>query len=227
MRSLGMRSALLGAITICGLGLLQAAPAQADTFELTSCHLTGGCGTATSFGTVTLTQVGTSVDFDVALSAGNVFVQTGAGDDQLFKFNGAASVGDITNPVTVPANAVTGGLVGTTGSFNGDGTGSFSFGVACAIASNCNGGSGTDFSELTFTVTNATIAALTLANDKGNLFVADVLIGAIGKTGPIDVSALTAVPLPPAAMLFGSALVGLGLLGRRRRKVGADVLAQA
>jgi hypothetical protein len=29
---------------------------------------------------------------------------------------------------------------------------------------------------------------------------------------------LNAVPLPPAALLFGSALVGMGILGRRRRK---------
>jgi len=28
------------------------------------------------------------------------------------------------------------------------------------------------------------------------------------------------VPLPPAALLFGTALVGLGILGRRRRKAG-------
>ena len=31
---------------------------------------------------------------------------------------------------------------------------------------------------------------------------------------------LTAVPLPPAALLFGTALVGMGILGRRRRSVG-------
>jgi hypothetical protein len=33
-----------------------------------------------------------------------------------------------------------------------------------------------------------------------------------------------AVPLPPAALLFGTALVGMGILGRRRRK---DGIAQA
>lgn len=40
-----------------------------------------------------------------------------------------------------------------------------------------------------------------------------------GKTGFAE-AVLSSVPLPPAAALFGSALVGLGLLGRRRRKVG-------
>jgi len=42
-------------------------------------------------------------------------------------------------------------------------------------------------------------------------------------TGIVDFG-LTAVPLPPAALLFGTALVGMGILGRRRRK---DGLAQA
>lgn len=38
-----------------------------------------------------------------------------------------------------------------------------------------------------------------------------------------EVSGLSAVPLPSAAMLFGSAIVGLGLLSRRRRKISTLV----
>src|SRR5215470_1655749 len=111
-------------LTVLGilvLGLMVAAPlAHAITFDLTSCHVTGGCGTQTVFGTVTLTQVGVNVDVVVALAGGDRFVQTGAADQELFKFNGAAGVTNITSAATAnPLNAVAGGLHGATGSFNG------------------------------------------------------------------------------------------------------------
>ena len=94
-----------------------ATPAQADSFTFTSCHLTGGCGTATSFGTVTLTQSGTSVLFDVVLTSGNLFVETGAGGGYLFLFNDSLSGSTITN-ISATFNGslvtVTGGLTGNT-----------------------------------------------------------------------------------------------------------------
>ena len=147
-------------MAILGVALIATAtPAQAVTFDLTSCHVTGGCGTQTSFGTVTLTQVGANVNFDVELSGGNRFVQTGAGDQQLFKFNGTGMVaGDIVNEATAnPLNAVPGGLQGSAGAFNGDGTGNFGFGINCTTDP-CNGGSTPVFTGLTFTVNGATIA---------------------------------------------------------------------
>ena len=56
------------------------------------------------------------------------------------------------------------------------------------------------------------------------IFFADVR-NAQGQTGVVDFGPISSqTPLPPAALLFGSALVGLGILGRRRRK---DPLAQA
>ena len=57
----------------------------ADTFNLTSCHVSGGCGTATQFGTVTLTQTGDVGNFVVALNSGNRIRGDGSGGgDQLF-----------------------------------------------------------------------------------------------------------------------------------------------
>src|SRR5262249_17783851 len=102
---------VLFAVAILGVSLIvTATPAQAVTFDLTSCHVTGGCGTQTVFGTVTLTQNGTNVDFVVALAGGNRFVQTGAAGQELFKFNGAAGGTNITNAGTgQPLYAVPGG----------------------------------------------------------------------------------------------------------------------
>jgi hypothetical protein len=81
--------------------------------------------------------------------------------------------------------------------------------------------------SLSFTVTNATIAGLETANAAGNIFVADILCGATvtgcaGQTGPVDASTPTPpVPIPGTAWLFGTGLVGLGLLGRRKLKAQA------
>src|SRR5215475_15756950 len=89
-----IRAALALAVVTVGF-MIAVAPAHAVTFDLTSCHVTGGCGTQTVFGTVTLTQNGANVDFVVQLNGGNRFVQTGSADQQLFKFNGAAGPGNI------------------------------------------------------------------------------------------------------------------------------------
>jgi hypothetical protein len=208
---------VLGMVVV---GLMVAAPsAQATIFDLTSCHVEGGCGTATSFGTVTLTQNGANVDFDVVLSGANLFVETGSADFQLFKFNGVGIVvGDITNEATgMPLNAVPAGLDGFAGAFNGDGTGNFGFGIACVIGSNCSGASGADFQQITFTVIGATIAELTVPNNLGNVFVADILVGSNGLTGPVDATTpRTEVPGPSTLMLMGSTVVGLGIWRRRR-----------
>src|SRR5262249_25749663 len=118
---------LSGTAVLAVTGLLASAPAQAITFDLLSCHIgsPGTCPPAgTSFGAVTLTQNGANVDFDVELTGGNRFVETGSADFQLFKFNGTGIVAaDIVNEATKnPLNAVAGGLQGSAGAFSGDGT---------------------------------------------------------------------------------------------------------
>lgn len=209
---------LVGAGTLAIVGLLGVSPAQATTFDLTSCHISspGSCGTATSFGTVTLTQSGGNVNFDVKLSDGSVFVETGSADFQLFKFNATGIVvGDIVNETTVPVLSPAVPLNGTTGAFSGDGTGDFSFGIACVNLSQCNGASGTNFSELTFTVNGSTISDFLIDSGKGNFFVADILCGATSGctgTGPVDV----AVPAPLLGHgLFVLLAVGGVLFGSR------------
>jgi hypothetical protein len=231
-KTIGMASALA-----IGLGLVVVPTAtRADTFNLTSCDLSTGCGTATlPFGTVTLTTTTAGVLFDVVLTSGNRFVETGAGNQELFLFNDSVSGSTITN-ITATLNgtvvAIPGGLSGFTNLLlpknptTGDLTGS----VECTDPKSCNGASGPNINDLHFTVTGATLAQLETKNTNGNIFIADILCGQTGcggLTGLVDVSTgpiPPPVPIPPAAMLFGSALVGLGLLGRRRRKGG---LAQA
>jgi hypothetical protein len=189
-----------------------ATSASAITFDITSDHCSGGCGTP-PFGTVDVTQVGTSVHIVVDLANGIGWAQTGAADFQLFKFNATGVVlGDISVVQTFGDTL----LSANTGTFNGDGTGNFSFGISCPT---CGNGNLNRSENLDFTIANATIADVTAGNNLGNIFVADIFSSATGNTGPVD------VPIP--GPLAGAGLPGLimacgGLIGlarRRRQKI--------
>jgi hypothetical protein len=225
------------ALVVLAAGLMGAAlPAQAETFQLTSCHISApdpnptgalSCPPAgTSFGTVTLTQSGANVNFDVELANGNTFVETGAGAGSLFLFDATGvTAADIINEATVnPPNAVVGGLNGVSlGGAMADGTGHWDFGIQCVTASNCQGGSTPDFTGLTFTVLNANVADFLTPNDGSNLFVADILCGAaqtgcVGLTGPVDVTGGVTVPEPGSLLFFGPLLALAWMVGVRRWK---------
>ena len=205
-------SLLLGAVALLAPSLALPTAGNAVIFDLTSDHCTGGCGTA-PFGTVTVTQAGANVNFLVDLANGPPntvsWAQSGAADFQLFKFNATGVVvGDISVTQTFAGQT----LQANTGTFNGDGTGPFSFGVSCTT---CGNGALGITSNLVFSVANATIADVTAGNPL-NIFVADVFGGQTGNTGPVD-AGIPAVPEPStwAMMLLGFA--GVGFMAYRRK----------
>jgi hypothetical protein len=204
-------------LLVAMLGTAPSAHATVVSFNLTSNHCTvqADCGApGTVFGVVTLNDGGgANVTITVDLNSPYVWAKTGSVDFMMFKFNATGVVaGDI-----VINSQPFGGLatvVGQAGAFNGDGTGTFGFGINCT---SCGNGISTTGGDLVFTVNNATIAELTVPNELGNVFVADIGNPTNGATGPIDATTPNQAPEPATLTLVGLGVLGFGGLIRRRK----------
>jgi hypothetical protein len=215
MRSSAICVALVGA----AVGLAFPTASRADIYYLTSDHCTGGCGpSGTVFGTVEVTQtVANDLHFVVSLNDGSKIVNTGFPISFGFNLDPNQTI----TYVGLPGTYTIPNEIGTTdqqaaGSYHMDGTGFFEYGVLFTAQ---GGGAGTD-STLTFDITGTSLTLLSIVqNLAGNFFAVDIISGLTGFTGPVDASSPPGVvPLPPAALLFGTALLGMGMLGRRRKK---------
>ena len=212
VRSPKLLSMLALSISLLGMTTI-ASHAATLQFSLTSDHCDGGCLTGqTSGGTITITDVSGGVSVNVTLLNGNEFVHTGFDTDFGFNLTGTPTItfSNVTTGFAPNANPE------TAGSLHMDGTGFFQYGVQCT---GCGpGGSSPLSGPLSFDITGAGLSVLSLIeNASGQFFAVDLMSGTTGNTGAVDASVLSPVPLPPAALLFGTALVGLGVLGRRRR----------
>ena len=158
------------------------------------------------YGTVDLTQDGGNVDVDVQLSPGFKFVKTGNHDAFTFNIGGATSY-SVTN---VDSNRY-----GWIQSASNPALGSFTDGLVCSTCH--NGNVGAFASDLTFTVTDVTLADFT-KNRAGYSFSADIIgEGVTGAVGARDPETIPVIPEPASCTLMLVALASMGLAARRRQ----------
>lgn len=209
-----LKRALIATGLLVGLAFLgaSATPAQ-TTFNLRLDNCSGGCGPQASFGTVTLTQNGASVNVTVSLSNHNLFVHTGL----------YALTFDINSSKT----GVTVGSLSrawasfTSGSLHQGGFGYFPYAIACT---GCGPGASTaaaNGSTLTFTVTaTGGLKVADFISNGSAVFTADLISGTTGNTGAVGSNGPSLNPEPASMLLFGTgliALVGMLSLGTSRK----------
>jgi protein with PEP-CTERM/exosortase system signal len=197
------------------VSFMAAGTANASTivYNLTSDHCTGGCLTGqTNGGTITITDTAGGISFNVTLSDGNEFVNTGFPLTFGFNLDGITQItyGGLNTgwliPDVVPVNKQ------NAGTYHMDGLGDFEYGVLWSL----QGGGNATPGPLTFTIIASGLTTSSLqANALGQFFAVDILSGTTGNTGLLDASLARVPDGGSTIVLLGSALMAFGVLRRR------------
>jgi hypothetical protein len=212
-RKIAVSLAMFAVVTLASATLTRA---DTVTFDLNR----GSTLPNQSYGFITLTLVGNTIQVDVTLNAGNRIVNTGFDASVAFNYIGTGQIGVTGLPGTYTlVNA------GNPSNVDMDGFGRFEYGV---LFNTQGGGAGTD-SSLTFTVTRVggfnSVFDLVQGstNPPGSFsspFAVDIICDSCpgtDKTGVVGTNIAT--PEPTTMLLLGSGLLGIGAgLRKRRRK---------
>jgi hypothetical protein len=222
-----LRSEALVSLGLLGaLGLAGTAPAGASTvtFQLTTCFISTGCPTTGPYATVTVSSVNPDeVAVTLTLAPGEVFNiagGNGSGKPLLFDLSGGPSVPPLTiSNLTAPFTFVNAPMT------MADGSGKWDYLIECTNTAACGTGTSKALSgPISFDLSLSTgiSPASFVQNKKSLYFAADIGIPTGGgnyTTGDVGAPPAAPIPLPPPALLLGSALLAACALARRRPAV--------